>query len=202
MNAASRILLLSLAVTGWAVAELPKKVPLNKYMGLWTNSPFTSKPPEKGPEQEQNILDDYALLGVSPIGVGYRVTLAKKKNPEERIIVDSDHPREGFKILSVVRKIGDPLGTVVRMSSGTLTGTVAFDEKLLAVAAAPKPNPQAPPGAGQQPGQPVQPGQPGQPPRQPRPRVVPPPTPQAQPQVQQPQPAPNTPNSRPGRRGR
>ena len=29
----------------WAAADLPKKAPITKYTGLWTNSPFTSKPP-------------------------------------------------------------------------------------------------------------------------------------------------------------
>jgi hypothetical protein len=89
------------------------------------------------------------------------------------------------------------------MQSGAVTGTVAFEEKFLALApppAAPQ-NPQLPPGV--VPGQPPQQQPPGQvPPRQPRPRVVvPPPTPpQAQPQqLQQAQPAQN--NQRPGRRG-
>lgn len=210
MNAASRILLLSLAATGWAMADLPKKAPISKYTGLWTNSPFTSKPPPAADAPETNPLEDYALAGVSPIGSGYRVTLLNKKKPEERIFVFSDDggAKHGFKILGVTRKSGDPLGTVVRMASGSLIGTVAYDEKSLTLAA-PKVQPQAAqPGAPPVPGQPQP--QPGQPQRQPRPRVVPPPTPQGQPQVQQPQvqqaqqvqPAQNNANRRPDRRGR
>lgn len=203
MHPALRTLLLTPALAGWAAADLPQKAPLMKYTGLWTNSPFTSKPPppEQGPAA--NPLEDYALGGVSPISSGYRVTLLNKKKPEERIVVDSDKPKDGFKILAVTRKAGDPLGTVVRMSSGALTGTVAFDEALLKLAPPPAatPKPQLPPGVQPQPGQP--PGQPAQ--RQPRPRVVPPPTPanpQAQPQAATPhppgQPVQNTP--RPDRR--
>jgi hypothetical protein len=191
---------LLLALTGLAVADVPKKAPLGKYSSLYTNSPFTSKPVIE-PGQENNPLDDYSLLGVSPIGgTGYRVTLINKKKPEERITVDSDSTKSGFKILSVIRKPGDPQGTVVRMSSGPMTGTVSFDQKLLTIAApSPKaqpPQPGQPPQLSQQ-GRPTQPGQQpqplqgGQPQRQPRPRVVPPPTPptangQAQP-VQPPQ---------------
>ena len=175
-----------LALTGVAAADLPKKAPLSRYQSLYTNSPFTSKPPpaESGPES--NPLDDYALIGVSSIGgTGYRVTLINKKKPDERITVDSDNAKSGFKILGVTRKSGDPLGTVVKMSSGSMEGTVSFDQKLLTlVAAAPKPvvqQPGQPPQPGQvQPGQPVQPGGPQ---RQPRPRVVPPPTPQVGGQV-------------------
>ena len=199
MHPVLRLLLIAPVVTGGALADLPRKAPLSKYASLWTDSPFTSKPPppEQGPEA--NPLEDYVLGGVSPITGGYRVTLLNKKKPEERIIVDSDKPREGFKILSVTRKAGDPLGTVVRMSSGTLTGTVAFDEKLLTLATPPPPQaaakPQLPPGVQPQPGQPGQ-----QPMRQPRPRVVPPPPPQAAgqptPQAQQQRPA-----QRPARRG-
>ena len=176
MHSALRILLLTFALAGAAAAVLPKKAPITKYVSLWTNSPFTSPPPpvEAGPAV--NPLEDYALAGVSPVGSGYRITLLNKKKPEERITVDSDNPKSDFKILEVTRKTGDPLGTVVRMSSGTVTGTVSFDEKLLTLATPPaaKTPPKAPPGVvvPGQPMQPGQPGQPGQPPRAVRPRVV------------------------------
>lgn len=180
MRPALRFLILTLAVAGWAVAKPPVKPPPSAYSSLWTNSPFTSKPPPEGPKEEVNLLDDYALLGVSPIGAGYRVTLINKKKPEERVTVDSDRPsKDGFKVLAVTRKAGDPLGTVVRMMSGTVTGTVSFDEKLLTVAAPPASKPPVQPGHAQppQPGQPQPQIQPGGPGRQPRPRVVPPPAP-------------------------
>ena len=172
--------LLLLALTGVAAADLPKKAPLSRYTSLWTNSPFTSKPPPPEAGPENNPLDDYALIGVSPINDnnGYRVTLINKKKPDERITVDSDETVSGFKILGVTRKPGDPLGTVVRMSSGSMTGTVSFEENLLTVAAAKAPPQAAPPQVPGQPPQPVPPGQ-AQPLRQPRPRVVPPPAPQA-----------------------
>ena len=199
MPTAPRILLLTLALTGLAVADLPKKAPLTKYAGLWTNSPFTSKPPQPEAGPTVNPLEDYALAGVSPVDGGYRVTLLNKKKPEDRIIVESDRPREGFKILEVIRKPGDPLGTIVRMSSGSVTGTVSFDEKFLTLAApaAAKVNPKMPLGAAI-PGQIPQPSQPGQPPQQARPRVVPPPGQPARPTTAaQPQgkPTQNTPRT-------
>ena len=202
MHSALRILLLAPVLSGWVFADLPRKAPITKYTGLWTDSPFTSKPPppEQGPEV--NPLEDYALAGVSPISSGYRVTLLNRKNPQERLIVDSDKPSGGLKIIAVDRKPGDPLGTVVRMSSGSVTGTVAFDQAMLTLAppAAPT-NP--PPGVQPQPGQPPQPGQ--QPQRQPRPRVVPPPVPGSQPQGAAPMQPPaipqlNLPTQRPVRR--
>jgi hypothetical protein len=199
----SNPVLLLLALTGLAAADLPKKAPISRYTSLWTNSPFTSKPPPPGPGEVADPLGDYALIGVSPItgNDGYRVTLINKKKPDERITVDSNKTVGGFKILGVTRKPGDPLGTVVRMSSGTTTGTVAFDEKLLTVVAAKAPPAQvAPPQVPGQPAQPVPPGQ-AQPIRQPRPRVVPPPAPQAGGAPAQPaQPVPQ-PSQRPTRRG-
>jgi hypothetical protein len=199
MSTASRIILLTLAITGWVVAKPPVKQPLQSYSSLWNNSPFTSKPVITDGPPPANILDDYALLGVSPISGGYRVTLINKKKPEERLTVDSDRPsKDGFKVLAVTRKSGDPLGTVVRMMSGTVTGTVSFDDKLLTVAAPPaaKPQPHAQPAIPGQPQPQLQPGQ--MPQRQPRPRVVPPPAPGTQPQPQA-QPAQN--NTRQDRRG-
>jgi hypothetical protein len=191
---------LLLALVGQALADVPKKAPLSKYSGLYNNSPFTSKPIQEGPGEEENPLDDYALIGVSPIeNSGYRVTLINKKKPEERITVDSGKTGTGFTILGVDRKPGDPLGTAVRMKSGSTSGVVKFDEKLLTLAAAPKqaaPQPNIP-GQPPQPQLQPDPNQP-QPQRQPRPRVVPPPTPQAG-QVQQPNVQQN--QQRPQRRG-
>ncbi len=185
---------LFLALVGLASADLPKKAPITKYSGLWTNSPFTAKPPPPDSVDAPNPLDDYALIGVSSLGVkNYLVTLINKKKPDEpRIYVETNRDSKGFKILKVTRKQGDPTGTVVLMQSGTMTGTVSYDQKLLTLAtAAPKAAPPQPGGA-----QPIpvpQPQGPGGPQRQPRPRVVPPPVPttggQVQPgQVQQGQP--------------
>jgi hypothetical protein len=50
MKTAPRMLLLALALTGWAAADLPKKAPVTKYSRLWTDSPFTSKPEPPPPD--------------------------------------------------------------------------------------------------------------------------------------------------------
>jgi hypothetical protein len=182
---------LLLAVTTYGWAEIPRKAPAGYYSSLHMDSPFTTKPPPVAAGPLNNPLEDYALIGVSPIGKvdnadGYRVTLLNKKKPDERITVNSGDAKSEFKILEVIRKSGDPLGTTVRMSTGSMMGTVSFDEKLLTLATA---QPTAPgqiimPGAPQlQPGMPNMP--PGVPPRQPRPRVVgPPPVPQPMPPTQ------------------
>ncbi len=181
-----------LALTSVVHADLPRKAPLQTYSTLWNNSPFTSKPPVETGAPIANPLEDYSLIGISPIGGSkYRVTLVNKKKPDERKMVYSDDKDSEFKILGVTRKAGDPLGTVVSMQVGSQTGSVSFDEKLLTLA------PPAAPRAAPVPGQ-LQPGQipiPGQNPqlapgaqRQPRPRVVPPPTPGQAPQPVQPVP--------------
>ena len=182
---------LLLALTGVAMADVPKKTPLSRYTNLWANSPFTAKPPPPDAGPEVNPLDDFALLGVSPIGIvsgkeGYRVTLINKKKPDERLTVDSGDASSEFQILGVIPKPGSPIDTVVKMSSGSLTGTVAFDEKLLAIAAQVPKQPM--------PGQPPQPGNPAipqpMPQRMPRARVVAPPPPGMNGQVAPSQPPP------------
>jgi hypothetical protein len=176
----SHVAFLLLTLTSIAMADVPKKAPLSRYTNLYMNSPFTSKPPPAEAGPENNPLDDYALIGVSSIGKilgleAHRVTLINKKKPEERITVTSADPKSRFKILGVTTKPGNPLDTVVTMASGAMTGTVAFDEKLLTIAAAtpraPVHGQQTPPGA-----PPIQPGMP-MPQRQPRPRFIPPPPP-------------------------
>ncbi len=174
------LLLILPALTAVLHAGVPQKQPLGNYAKLWTDSPFTAKPPVAGAGPVANPLEDYALLGVSPIGNnGYRVTLINKKKPDQRITVESGRTSaDGLSIIKVNREAGQPLKTTVEMSSGAMQGTVSFDEKLLTIAAPP---PTAPPGQapGQMPPQiQVQPGAPGQViQKQPRPRVVPPPAP-------------------------
>lgn len=171
------LLLILPALTAVLQAGVPQKQPLGNYSRLWTDSPFTAKPPVVGAGPIANTLGDYALLGVSPIGDNkYRVTLINKKNPEQRITVESGKPSaDKFSIIKVNREPGQPLKTTVEMSSGTAHGIVSFDEKLLTIAAPPQsaPNGQVPGQAQPQiQGQPGAPGQVIQ--KQPRPRVVPP----------------------------
>lgn len=147
MNPGLCSLLLAFAIAGTLHAEVPQKAPLTKYQKLWQFSPFTAKPvTTTGPAY--NPLEDYVLLGVSPIKEGYRVTLLNKKNPaEKRIIVESHKPTQGFEVLGVIRQQGNPRGTVVRLSRQGTTGTVAFEEKFLTLApppAAAKPEGEAP----------------------------------------------------------
>lgn len=186
-------LLSTLAFSATVLADVPRKAPLTKYTGLWTNSPFTSKPPPPEAAAAVNPFEDYVLAGVSPIEGGYLVTLINKKEPDVRMAVQTgqQNPKE-MKIVGVDRKPGDPLGTIVRLSSGAATGTVKFEPEFLALKAAPvqQANPQAQQGDQQNQ------QQRGQNPnaRQPRPRVVPPPNPQGQQNQQQ--------NQRPDRRRR
>ena len=148
-----------LALAGVAFADMPKKASLESYAGLVANSPFTSKPVQPPSPNDPNPLENYGLLGISPIGNDhYRVTLVQKTKPSDRIIVDSDKPNGDFKFLDISRKSADPLSTVVHMQLGLKTGTIGFDSKLIAIA----PKVISPPTANTKPSIP------------PRPRVVPP----------------------------
>jgi len=178
--------------------ELPRKAPLTKYRELWVNSPFTSRPPPPTPPEAPpavNPLEDYALVGVSSVADGHRVTLINRNDPTERIIVDSTRPNPGqnIKILSVDHQRGRPLGTTVRLSMGRSTGTVGFEQALLTLKPPPTQKqpqqPNMPPGANSGDAQQNK-GEAAR--RQPRPRVVPP---AANPQQQGVQP-------NPGQRGR
>lgn len=188
MKAAKVILFaLPLLAIAPASAKVPEKAPLVKYTGLWTNSPFTSKPAEIGPGLEVNPLEDYTLTGISPIPGGYRVTVVNKKNPEKKeVIAPGEANASGFKIVSVNRNPGKALGTTVTLSSGSVQGTVFFEPELLTLKAAPaaapaqQGNPNLPPGinpAITNGAAPV-PVAGGEGARTPRPRIVPPATPQ------------------------
>ena len=133
-------MLLWLLLAGWAMADLPRKAPLTKYQHLWQNSPFTTKPDSDGGPPPPNPLDDYSLLGVSPIEGGHRVTIINKKDPLVRKFVYSNQPdaNHGFQIISVERDPKDMRATVVHMRSGTQEGTVTYEEQFLTLSPPPQ----------------------------------------------------------------
>ena len=183
-----------LALAAVASADVPQKVPLTRYIQLWSDSLFTRKPVIEQ-QAETTPLDDYALGGVSPVDGGYFVILLNRKKPEEKVIIQPGQPSE-FRVMEVRSGDTGPLSTTVLVGAGTKSKVLSFDEKLLTLKAAPTggkqpqtPGGQAAPG-NQPPGQsqaiapPQQqggnrPGQNGQGAgqttnRPPRPRVIPP----------------------------
>lgn len=156
-----------------AFAGAPQKKPDTAYSHLSSNSPFTSKPPPPVKVDEAPPLEDWALGGVSEVEGGYMVTLFHKKNAGEMQIIrpsgtlkkakdEMEWVNPGaagsYKVERVEYGKDSWKDTVVYLNSGGRSDKVAFDEKLLAPAAA-----AAAPNQPRQPGQPVIPGQPPQP---------------------------------------
>lgn len=175
MNSRLSALCLILALVGPVAAEVPRKPVLSKYQDLWQDSPFTAKPIGTT-ALAYNPMQDYVLLGVSPIQEGYRVTMINRNRPnDERIIVESHRPVAGFEIEEVTHRQGEPLATTVRLKRGVSTGTIAFEEKFLTL----KRQPAASPRSKNQADNPrdatnPQADQSANPPRPPRRRIVPP----------------------------
>lgn len=173
------LVLASVFVIQSAHADVPRKAPLEKYRGLWTNSPFTSKPVVVDNGPLANPFDDYTLTGIAPVPGGYRITIINKKNPDVKRVIEPGVKSE-FQVVSVNRNPQKTLGTTVVLSAGSMQGTVSFEPDLITLKAAPAPapqqnNPNLPPGVPQ-----AAAGQPdgntnGEAVRQPRPRIVPPP---------------------------
>lgn len=169
-----------------AHANTPQKAPRVKYTGLWTNSPFTSKPIVTGGDAPANPFEDLMLTGIAPVPGGYRITLVSKKNPDLKKVIEPGGASD-FKVISVQRNPEKSLGTTVVLSSGASQGTVAFEPDLITLKSTPpaaQGNPNLPPAAN--PNQPPMPQAADNAQRQPRPRIVPPipPTPQQQQQPQ------------------
>jgi hypothetical protein len=172
-----------------AHASTPKKQPLVKYTGLWTNSPFTSKPIVEVSAPAVNPFEDFTLTGIAPVPGGYRITIHSKKNPEIKKLIEPGGSDE-FKVVSVDRNPEKALGTTVVLSSGSIRGTVTFEPELVTLKPAPaapvarQGNQNLPPGLNIPPTTNQNPG--GQADlRQPRPRVVPPQAPPINTQQQQ-----------------
>lgn len=201
MASAALVLVSLVAFAQPVMAAIPSKQPLVKYTGLWTNSPFTSKPPPPPPGETVNPLDDFTLTGIAPVPGGYRITIISKKNPEVKKVIEPGRTGE-FSFVSVNRNPDKALGTTVVLSTGSMQGTVSFEEELLTLKAPPAPQQPAqqgnlPPGI--TPAQANAQPEPAAPQRQPRPRIVPPPAPVAAPAGAQPA---NNNNQRSNRRNR
>ena len=165
-----------LFLSATASADIPRKQPLVKYTGLWTNSPFTSKPTPPPPGETVNPLDDFTLTGIAPVPGGYRITIISKKDPELKKVIEPGRTGE-FSVVSVNRNPDKALGTTVVLSTGSVQGTVAFEQEMLTLKALPAPQQQPQPGnlpPGITPAQANQ-AQPNTAQRQPRPRIVVPP---------------------------
>ncbi len=157
-------------------ADIPRKAPLTRYTGLWTNSPFTSKPPPPESAPTINPLEDFTLTGIAPVPGGYRITIISKKDPDLKEIIEPGS-KSDYKIVSVNRTPGNALGTTVVLSAGNVQGTVAFEPEMLVLKAPPAP--QQPQPANLPPGAEPSKKDQNNSQRQPRPRIVPPPQPAA-----------------------
>ena len=172
--------LLTAAFITQVYGDIPRKAPLTRYTGLWSNSPFTSKPPPATGPTAVNPLEDFTLTGIAPVPGGYRITIVNKKNPDEKKVIEPGGS-DDFQLVSVDRNPEVSLGTTVVLSAGGTQGTVTFEPDLITLKKAPAAAPvqtarKLPPGvtaaqANQKKRQ-----------RQPRPRIVTPPTPAKAPQ--------------------
>ncbi|MFC7336313.1 hypothetical protein ACFQY0_03920 [Haloferula chungangensis] len=112
-------------------AGAPTQPTLTRYSKLWINSVFTTKP-DPVTIEAQNPLEDYALGGISKLEDGYYAILLNKKKPEDKVVIYPGQKNE-FEVLDVKWPSGSWRDAVVTVRSGSTTGTVEFDDKLLTV---------------------------------------------------------------------
>ncbi|MGB6223311.1 hypothetical protein [Haloferula sp.] len=163
-----RIILLGwLGLSLLASAAAPAQPTLTRYMKLWTDSPFTTKP--EIIKEDFNPLEDYALGGISKLEDGYYAILLNRKKPDDKIVI---YPGEksDFEVIDVTWPTGSWKDAVVTVRSGTKTGIVKFEDKLLTLKAAPAQATQKPAAAAPTIGKPAPGAKPST--RTPRPRVV------------------------------
>lgn len=109
-------------------AEIPQKTPL--HTTLWTNSPFTSKPPAENTITQASPLDRFILIGVAPVPGGHRITMTDKKDLNKRIILEPG-VESALKVIRVNRNPSATLGTTVTLSDGNIQGDVRFEPALI-----------------------------------------------------------------------
>lgn len=129
-----------IALAATASASAPSQPTLTRYSKLWTKSVFTTPAPEEVSVRE-NPLQDYALGGISKLEDGYYAILLNRKKPEEKVVIYPGQ-KSNFQVVDVKWPDGSWKDAVVTVRNGSNTGTVKFEDKLLAVkTAAVKPTP-------------------------------------------------------------
>ena len=163
------IIFIWLTLAAIAAAGAPTQPTLTRYSKLWINSVFTT--PAEVVNVDVNPLEDYALGGISKLEDGYYAILLNRKKPDEKVVIYPGQKNE-FEVLEVEWPTDSWKDAVVPVKTGSKTGVVKFEDKLLTLKAAPA---QAPQAKGQPPTNPAvkPPTSSGQPAvRTPRPRVV------------------------------
>ncbi|MBB5352258.1 hypothetical protein HNR46_002501 [Haloferula luteola] len=118
------------------LAAPPKEPSVNRYRTLWTDSPFTSKPPPEAGPVAVNPFEDYSLGGVTKLEDGYFVVLLNSKDPEKKQLLRPGVKSE-FEVLDVKWSDTSWKETTVRLKRGAQTGSISFDDSQLSLKAAP-----------------------------------------------------------------
>jgi len=148
---------LCLLFLGFAVADVPKKHSLNRYVRLWTDSPFTTKP-----IIERTKVDgwekDWVLAGISQMSNGdYFVTVMNKKDRSIRARMDTsgkesvESGAEGFTVTEVEVDSRDFLKSKAFVYFKGEGKWLSFDESSTqTVTSAPRPSPTVKPNTNNQ----------------------------------------------------
>jgi hypothetical protein len=148
------ILALLITTGSDALADAPKQLPKTRYTPLWSDSPFTSKPPPPTAPEAANPFEGYSLGGVSKLADGYFVVLLNAKDPNENVLIRPGY-KSDWEIVAVDWSKTNWRETTVKVKKGATVGTIGFDTANLAVKppAAAQPTPNAPQAGGGNPNQ-------------------------------------------------
>jgi len=134
-----KVFIFLLTLSSIVIADTPRKHNINKFNRLWTDSPFTTKPPEPQKQVKKNL--DWSLAGLSRHSNGsYTVTLINKKDRNDRLYINTDgrnmKKRElEFEVLEVEQAKGFNFkdSKVQIQNSDGVTGWVEYDQNTLDV---------------------------------------------------------------------
>lgn len=126
--------ILALVIASGAVvsADPPRQMPVTRYTPLWSDSPFTTKPPPPTAPEAANPFEGYSLGGVSKLADGYFVVLLNAKDPNENVLIRPGY-KSDWEIVEVDWSKTNWRETKVKLKKGSTVGTVGFDTANLTV---------------------------------------------------------------------
>jgi hypothetical protein len=123
----------SLWLAGVATAEPPRKPTVFQFNALIERSPFTIRPTSSGSTPSSPLEREWMLGSIRPNGEGWSVTLINKKNRKDRVRLIPGFAAGGFQLLDVKQDPQSAENSRVRVSKGSQTAWIGYDESLIKV---------------------------------------------------------------------
>jgi hypothetical protein len=129
------IIIAGLVAAGVVHAVPPRKPAASQFNILVAKSPFTIRATSEGTRLLSPLEKEWMLGSIRPNtgGTGWSVTLINKKDRKKRLRFVPGFSPDGYELLEVRQDTKSPKASEVKVSDGSQTAWIAYDDNLIKV---------------------------------------------------------------------